>query len=80
MKEDKLIIKDEIFRILIINIYITDSILHLVNHNLIHFYKFAQTETQLEQNWCASPPSSIAHYGWWKLVILKIIELELSIS
>ena len=42
MKQDKSRIStDELFRIVIINMYITHSILHLVNHNLINFYEFA---------------------------------------
>ena len=39
--ESNLIHKDEIFIIFIINMYITKSILHWVNCNLIHFYEFA---------------------------------------
>ena len=42
MKQDKiLIIIYEIFRIVIINVYITHSILHWDNYNLILFYEFA---------------------------------------
>ena len=42
MKQDEIrIILDEIFRKLIINMYITYSMLHLVNYNLILFSKFA---------------------------------------
>ena len=42
IKQDKIrIIIDEIFRIVIFNMYITHNILHLVNYNLFLFYEFA---------------------------------------
>ena len=42
MKQDKSQIStDDLFRIVIINMYITHSILHRVKYNLINFYEFA---------------------------------------
>ena len=42
MKQDKIrIITDAIFRKVIINMYITHSILQRVNYNFILFYEFA---------------------------------------